>query len=409
VLADDNTVTDIIISGRPAGPFASKMGNHLTAWSAYTELVTNRTKGQDLPAAIRQVIALYDSTAQDPGAIRHQRLKQIANQKKPTAQVTRNIPAPVATALEDWNEKNSMTDSDVPVDTGSHYEAACKEAEEVKKNANNWLKQDTPPVVLMNILQKMISAFLHVRNTMPLSAVLGTDEGLRAVGRGEFTTMQKLRIAQQEAIANKLKKQGTMLVEDDKETEARRLENRTNLWALLDPGAVDFYSWDKDGYSGVPGMLPGESFRDVMYDTMSHHMHMMKETFPELYEESKMGVEDSQLSFIADMKRLNEIPDEVDQLIEKDKQLLGHGVQSVMKKNSGMTPKIRNQLIDEAQNLLQSVQNLLNEIIPRFPRHPVLKHLRRLGKDYEKYLSDPNKRKNKRQYTGSKGRKQVKV
>lgn len=164
------TVRQVLIGHRPAGLYGSSDKSHLVPWLSFCDGLRADVVGQTMPDAIVRVAQLIDWTAGLPSQPLADclRRKSLAELRKATRKVEKGV--------DDDSDGDGETQVRTPsVWHGLADEHALAMGGVARAYASQWRGPRGPEDTEVQILQNVIAACLHHRNTVPLAAVSMPD------------------------------------------------------------------------------------------------------------------------------------------------------------------------------------------------------------------------------------------
>lgn len=171
-------VDQVLIGGRPAGLYGLADKSHLVAWLSFCDGLRAELAGLTLESAIDRVYALLNLAERLPS----QSLADALRDKTPAQlrkQVTITTADDVDMAEETGGEEEVEEDEEGGVTAARsprawHADAAAH-VHAVRALAHGYLsrpnRETVPASSELQLLQSMIAAYLHARNTIPLTAI----------------------------------------------------------------------------------------------------------------------------------------------------------------------------------------------------------------------------------------------
>jgi hypothetical protein len=217
-------VDQVLIGGRPPGLYGGSDKSHLVAWLSFCDGLRADLAGQTLESAIARVYQLLNLVESMPSQALADALRDVT-----LAQLDKKDDAVPGEVTLEEDEEGGVTVARTPR-AWHHYAAAHLLA--VRGMAHGYLsrpnREQVPASAELQLLQSMIAAYLHARNTIPLTAIdldhpAGPPQAAAAYVRNAEATLP----AAPEPAAAKF----TISV-------GERDALRNALWGLLDERAV---------------------------------------------------------------------------------------------------------------------------------------------------------------------------
>lgn len=170
-------VDQVLIGGRPAGLYGLADKSHLVAWLSFCDGLRAELAGLTLESAIGRVYTLLNLAESLPsqslaGSLRDMTLAQLRKQVTITTADDVDMAEETAGEEVEEDEEGGVTAARSP--RGWHDSAAAHVLA-VRELAHRYLSRPNRETVLasseLQLLQSMIAAYLHARNTIPLTAI----------------------------------------------------------------------------------------------------------------------------------------------------------------------------------------------------------------------------------------------